>query len=206
MIIKKLKEQLSLISGALQLPGSPENILQQLGKDEEEVPYYLNLLNLSFVKNKEKEEVALNKYRELALNLRKHPEEIRKLIISLNWRPTLVGNAVAILLREKAFQEDMIWRLENRSWVAPQLAAGIAILDEGLAEDRLIKILVSASDVSNPKTIMSTYSSLVFLKSPFAEKFEKTAIFERLKEKDNWDNSFDIAEHQYDFWRSVEPL
>lgn len=179
-------------------------VLNKLGQDKNDVPFYLHLLNLNFAN--EEENICLKKYKELAFDLREKPAVIRKLIRAETWRSHLVGNAVGIILREKRVLKDMIWRLENRSWVAPQLAVGIALLDDGFAKKKLQRIIENASEESNPKTIMSAYSSLKFLESEFANEFEKTELFNILKEKDAWDNSIDIAKHQWNFWKNIEPI
>ena len=74
--------------------------------------------------------------------------------------------------------------MKNGSWVSPQLAFDIALPDDGLAECKLKKIIENASAASNPKTLMSAYSSLKFLESKIAEDFENIKIFPVLKEKD----------------------
>ncbi|MDQ6786224.1 MAG: hypothetical protein M3033_05325 [Acidobacteriota bacterium] len=177
-----------------------KNVFNQLGKDENDVPYHLHLLNLKFG------DEGLESYRKLALNLKDSPKLISELIRDVNWRPTLVGNAITILLRTKEFHKDLIWRLENGSWVSPQIAVGIALLNANLAEKELNKIIENASEESNPKTIMSAYSSLKFLESNFAKKFEQTKLFEVLREKDSWDNSIKIAEQHWNFWKDIEPI
>ncbi len=180
-------------------------LISKLGLDRSDVPYYLHLLNLNFGDNEEEKEASLNKFRLLALYLKRKPRTIRKLIKCFNWRSVLVGNAVVILLRAKEYQKDLIWRLENETWVSPQLAVGIALLDDGLAEKELHRIIETATEESYPKTIMSAYISLKFLESPFANDFEKTDLFKILKAKD-YDNSIGIAEHHWNFWKNIEPI
>jgi hypothetical protein len=178
----------------------------RLGLDENEVPYYLYLLNLNFGGSEAKKEIFLNKFKQLASDLKRKPKTIKKLIVSANWRPTLVGNAVAILLKENKFHDNMIWRLENRSWVAPQLAVGIALLDKGTGEKKLQKIISDATEESNPKAIISAYSSLKFLESKSANEFEQTKLYEMLKEKDRWDDSIRIATEHWNFWKNTKPI
>lgn len=179
---------------------------KELGLDKNGVPYYLHLLNLNFGENDEEKEITLSKLKKLAIDLKRTPKTIKDLIVSVNWRPTLVGNAVAILLRDNKFQKDLIWRLEHGNWVSPQLAVGIALLDDGLAEKELRRIIENASEESNLKTIMSAFSSLKFLESKFAKDFEETDLFRVLKEKDSWDNSVNIAERHWEFWKNIKPL
>jgi hypothetical protein len=182
-------------------------ILENLGLKDEKIPlyhWYLPLLNLYW--SEEGQETGIERLRKLAIGVKDSPNFIRELIRDKNWRPTVLGNAIVILLRAKEFQKDLIWRLENGSWVAPQIAVAIALLNDGLAENELNKIIESASKESNPKSIMSAYSSLKFLKSKSAEEFEKTELFEVLKEKDSWNNSIRIAEEQWNFWKDIKPI
>jgi hypothetical protein len=178
-------------------------VFDQLGKNKDGVPYHLHLLGLHF---DGEEENVLNKYKDIAVSLKDSPNVIKDLIRDPNWRPALVGNAVVMLLKATDLQKDLIWRLENGSWVSPQLAVGIALIDEGFAEKEMYRIIKNAVEKSNPKTIMSAYSCLKFLKSKYATEFENTDVFEIWKEKDSWDNSSKIAEQHWDFWKNIEPI
>lgn len=181
-----------------------KEVFDYLGLNSQGVPFYLHLLNLYW--GEDGKDLAMKKYRDLASKLKDSPEIISELIRDINWRPTLVGNATVILLRGKEFRKDLFWRLENGSWVAPQIAVGIALLNANSVEKELNKIIKNASEESNPKTIISAYSSLKFLESEIANEFEKTTLFEALKEKDSWDNSIKIAEQHWNFWKDVEPI
>lgn len=201
-----LKDKISAIKSALPYSKSARILNRQLGLDQNGVPYYLHFLNLYFGENDSERENAIAKLKDLANDLKEKPKTIKGLITSVNWRPTLVGNAIAILLRDSQFQKDLIWRLENGNWVSPQIAVGIALIANSLAEKELRRIIENASEESNAKTIMSAYSSLKFLESEFAKEFEQTDLFGFLKEKDSWDNSVSIAERHWEFWRNIEPL
>lgn len=110
------------------------------------------------------------------------------------------------MLRKRDLQADMIWRVENWNWAAPQLAVGIAMLDEGNGEKLLSESLNTASEDSNPKTILSLYAALKFLGSPVAVAFERSPLFAVLTKKDEWDRSVNIAETQWEFWRNIAPI
>ena len=183
---------------------SIKEVFEYLGLSSQGVPYHLHLLTLYW--GEDGEELTMNKYRNLAIALKNSHAIISQLICDLNWRPTLIGNAVVILLRAKEFSKDLIWRLENGTWVAPQVAVGIALLDDGLVEKELQRIIENASETSNPKTIMSVYSALKFLESKITNEFQQTKLFEVLKEKDSWDNSIKIAERHWEFWKNIKPI
>jgi hypothetical protein len=148
----------------------------------------------------------LNRYRKFAVGLRDAPEFIRDLICDKNWRPTLMGLTVVILLRAVEYQSDMAWRLANGNWVAPQLAVAIALVDEGRGVDLVRGIVDTATKESNAKVVMSAYSALSFLKSPLAYKFEASPLFEHLKNADSYDDSLRIAKRHWDFWKTIEPV
>lgn len=148
----------------------------------------------------------LSKYRRLAAGLRESPEFVRELILDKNWRPTLMGVIVVILLRACEYQADMAWRLANRNWVAPQLAVGIALVDQGNGVDLVRKIVENATEESNPKVVMSAYCALSFMESPLALEFETSPLFENLKNADAYDGSIGIAKRHWDFWNTIEPI
>jgi hypothetical protein len=183
-------------------------VLKDLGLYDETVPlyhYYYPLLGPNW--SEEGEETGLNRLRTLADGLKESSDFIRRLIRDENWRPVVIGNAIAMLLRRTDFQADMIWRLRNWNWAAPQLAVGIAKLDKGNGEKALVKILESATEESVPKTVMSTWCSLRFIGSKSASEFQSTDIFQKLAEADRkWDDSERITESQWRFWNRVEPI
>jgi hypothetical protein len=148
----------------------------------------------------------LRKYRSLAAGLRESPEFVQELIRDKNWRPTLIGITVVILLRAVEYQADMVWRLANWNWVAPQLAVGIAMVDQGRGINLIRGIVEEATETSNPKVVMSAYSALSFMNSPIAAEFESTPLFEHLTTADAWDGSMGIARRHWDFWNTIEPI
>lgn len=166
--------------------------------------WYLSPLHLNFdgVEGQE----LLRKYRSLAAGLRRSPEFVRELVRDNNWRPTLIGVIVVVLLRAVEHQADMAWRLANWNWVAPQLAVGIAIVDKGGGLDLVRKIVEEATEESNPKVVLSAYSALSFMNSPIVAEFEASPLFEHLKKADAWDGSVNIAKRHWDFWNTIEPI
>jgi hypothetical protein len=148
----------------------------------------------------------LDRYRRFAVGLCDAPEFVRDLIRDKNWRPTLMGLTVVILLRAVEYQADMAWRLANGNWVAPQLAVAIALVDEGKGVDLVRGIVDSATEESNAKVVMSAYSALSFLKSPIAYEFEASPLFEHLKNADSYDDSLGIAKRHWDFWKTIVPV
>lgn len=88
------------------------NVLKEIGLYEEEFPligYYLPLLHLYW---SDGEERGVQRIRQLAIGLAKHEDFLVKMIRDVNWRPVVVGNAVAIILRKTELQRDMLWRLK----------------------------------------------------------------------------------------------
>lgn len=182
---------------------STKDVIRWLGTDSKRVPYYLHLLNLKW--SSEGIDYDLNRYSELAMQLKENPEVIRALIRDPEWRPTLIGNALTILLKDSRFQNDLIWRLVNWTWVAPQVAAGIAIVSDALSIPELEMLLANASDESNPKTVLSAYSALKLCGSYKAKQFETTQLYNALNAKDQ-DNCIEKVERHWNFWRNVKAI
>lgn len=166
--------------------------------------WYLPPLHPNF-KGTEGQELLRN-YHTLGHGLRRFPEFVQELVRGKNWRPTLIGVIVVILLRAVEYQADMAWRLANWSWVAPQLAVGIAIVDQGQGEYLVRGIVREATEESNPKVVMSAYTALSFMNSPIAAEFEASPLFEHLKKADAWGDSISIAKRHWDFWNTIEPI
>ncbi len=195
-------------SGALNLMDG-ETILYKIGElnlldDSPMSSWYLPLLGLS-IGSAESDEL-LTKYRKLATGVRESPEFVLDLLRDNNWRPTLMGLTVVILLRAVQYQEAMVWRLANGSWVAPQLAVAVALVDDGRGRDLVREIVETATEQSNPKVVMSAYSALSFMDSPIASEFKASPLFEHLKNADSHDGSLGVAKRHWDFWRAIEPL
>ena len=199
----KISELVSVFKSTIIPNSNVRKVFKLLGKDDEGVPHHLHLLNPNSF---DEERSTIDKCKNIAISLKDKPEKVGELVRELNWRPTLVGNTLAILLREHRVQKDMIWRLEKGTWVSPQLSVGIALLNDGSAEKELKRIIESATEDSNPGTIMSAYSSLVFLESQAAELFKQTTLFKKLREKDSRNNSIEIAQKHWDFWKSIDPV
>ena len=75
---------------------------------------------------------------------------IRALIQDRNWRRVLVGNAAVILLRAGEFENDLFLRLAQGSWVAPQLAVGLALVSNGSTVPALEKLIDEATEEESP--------------------------------------------------------
>lgn len=182
---------------------SVEDVIRWLGTDSKGVPYYLHLLNLNW--SPEGLDYDLSRYSELTVQLKGSPKVIRALIRESGWRPTLVGNALAILLRGSEFQNDLIWRLVNWTGVAPQVAVGIALVSNTPSIPELGMLLANASSESNPKTVLSAYAALKLCDSEKAEQFRTTALYDTLKAKDQH-NCIRIAEYHWDFWKNIKAI
>jgi hypothetical protein len=181
---------------------SVSEVFEWLGVDEKGVPYHLHLLQPEW--SPDGKGADLIRFRELSIKLKSSPIIVRQLIRDDNWRPTLIGNAVAILLRATEFENDLMWRLSKPTWVAPQVAVGIAMLSNGSIETDLRQLLAIASEESSPKMILSVYCALKFIGSKIANEFEETELFKRLKLKDQ-DDCIRIAEANWSYWSNVPP-
>lgn len=128
---------------------------------------------------------SLEPFFQVAAAVRARTELVSPLIADPNWRITLVGTALAVLIRAKPLAVPMIQRLVDGSWVAPQLAAGIASLpqDESNLEP-LRRLLAESTAESDPKTVLSAHSALSLLNDPVARQFDGGAVFAELWNRD----------------------
>jgi len=178
--------------------------LDELGLSENNKTYdwYLSLLHFSGDTDSE----FFSRFQKFAVAVKDDDRFISDLIRDRNWRATVVGVALGVVLRKFDLQADMIWRIANLNWAAPQLAAGIGFLDRGKGESQLVPLLNEATEDSNPKSVLSIYAALGFLGSPAAVEFENSELFAYLTEKDAWDNSVKIARRSWVAWKDVEPI
>lgn len=122
-----------------------------------------------------------------------------------NWRQNMVGNAIAILQGDSRFLPDIVAAIIRGSWVAPQLAAGFAILSDGTVTTPLEDCLEVATEESRPKTVLSAYAALKLIGHAKATDFEKTSLFEHLQSLDS-DYCIVLADDYWQVWKKYKGL
>jgi hypothetical protein len=155
---------------------------------------------------------AIQPFAEIAAQVKAQPQLIAPLIEDTNWRVNLHGVALAILAGARPLVPVLARRLGAGSWIAPQLAAGIALLGRGddpsdssgvaeLAE--LTARLRAATIDSEPKIVMSIYVVMSYLDRTAAGDFASSSVFQRLWiDGSNW---YDLTLRHIHFWRVLLP-
>ena len=142
---------------------------------------------------------------EVAPRVMQKPDIIAPLILEPNWRVTLSGTALAVLVWSERLVQPMIERLVQGSWVAPQLAAGIAFLLGDTADlSPLRQLLESCKSTSDPKTVMSAYAALALKHDPAARTFERTELFSMLWRLDDV-RCYQLAARWHGIWSVAGP-
>ena len=101
-------------------------IMEWLGTDSKHVPYYLHPLNL--VWSDEGVEHDLELYHRVAALLTAEPAYWSQLIRADSWRHNLPGCVCLLASRRRDFFDDLCFRFEAGSWVAPQIAVTLGLL------------------------------------------------------------------------------
>jgi hypothetical protein len=176
---------------------------QWLAEQSNDKRFYMKILKLNWRHSPSTEEHYLSVLTKLADELKQYPFIVRDLLIHGDWRNNLIGNAVA-LLQQNAESEAYLSKrlLMSYSWVAPQLAAGFALLTNGNSVSQLEKYLEHFEADELLKTPLSIYTALKFLGNEKAADFESKPIFNTLQANDR-DGCVRIAEIHYKYWQSV---
>lgn len=169
--------------------------------------HHLSLMNMNWWPTSPWD--ALAPYARIASRVGGDFESIRPLIEHANWRTNLYGVAIAVLVDAKPILESMIERITH-SWVAPQIAAGVAILISDAEDDvreahlaNLHQIAVESSGGEDFKSAMSAYAALRPWGRKYASQFEQTFEFaEKWHIGSKW---YDLTKMHYERWRSTLP-
>jgi hypothetical protein len=145
-------------------------------------------------------------FRECAFLMTPYPQTTRSLLLQglAGWRGHLVGNMIAILQNMPTFETDQALSLIGGSWVAPQLAAGIALTTQGQAMPLLeafLELAIEDQHLLFPKSMLSAYATLKLVGSQKADEFEQTERFTQLQASDR-DNCIERTYRYYesDLW------
>ncbi len=145
---------------------------------------------------------ALGRLRDFARTLDHSPNLLRGLIRHESWNYALAGGALALVTPAACFAPDLVWRIEQGTWAAPQLAAYVALLGHPDTEGLLSLALATATIDSTPKTILSCYAALDHLGSRAARDFAERPLFRTLAAND-LDGSVAIARRTLRDWKAV---
>ena len=168
---------------------------------------YLSLMNFNWAPDTSWD--ALTPYARIAALVADRPEIIRPLIEDRNWRVNLFGVAIAVLADAKTLLDSMINRIAD-SWVAPQIAAGTALLIWDVEDDerkvhveKLLKIATASAAGQDMKSVMSAYAVLrTCFKQEIKSYGEDADFYRKWTVGGAW---YDLAKTHYERWRVVLP-
>jgi len=136
-------------------------VFDWLGLDAKGVPYHLHLLNL--VWSDERVEHDLQIYRRVADWLATDPAYWAEIIRAANWRHCLVGCACLLASRRHEFYDDLCHRFRAGSFVTPQIAVTLGLLDPAQASGFFGSVLDDQHLRRRPKQAMSAHRVLLRL-------------------------------------------
>ncbi len=101
-------------------------VLSWLGRDSAGASYHLVPLNLTWSPAGVEADLAV--FAGVAQRLADDSELWSALLREKNWRYTLVGCVCLMVGENRDHLEDLCWRFEEGTWVAPQLAVTLGLL------------------------------------------------------------------------------
>jgi hypothetical protein len=127
---------------------------QWLGKDSNDVPYYLHLLNL--VWSPDGMEHDLQVYRSVAAHLRKEPEFWSTILRGASgWRATLVGCGCLLISRERKYFGELRECFEHGNMVQPQVAVTLGLLHSDECMRAFVELLNSQDFCRSARAVVS---------------------------------------------------
>ncbi len=115
---------------------------------------YLALLHL----RKEFVRSEIQEVRTLIINSPDIVSDIHNLMSVKNWRPHIVGCFIACLIDRNEKVTELLWScLDKGSWVSPQIAATLSLLDNSFIETATLK-LEGGSFSSDAKRFMALFA------------------------------------------------
>ena len=170
--------------------------------------FYMKLLSLNWRINPQTEQHYLSALNKLAEELLIYPVIVCDLIRHPDWRINLIGNAIAILQQKSEFETDLAERLlGNYAWVAPQLAAGFALLTSGKCVSQLENYLRKVDDASeiDTKAVLSVYAGLSLIDNDTAQEFATKPIFAKLHSQDRH-RCVRRTQNYYTYWKNLQSV
>ena len=176
--------------------------LEWLGQQSGYDLFYLIALDLGFEKVGKVTYIKLMS--DLARNLQGQHDFVKQMLVA-DWRVTLNANIVAILQGDAVYVETLVEQIVKLSWVAPQLAAGVALLsptDTVPQLEQLVHNAAKPTDGRQNKAVLSAYAALKLLGSDAAIAFEQNPIFHEFTSNAELDWPRLVKKH-YHFWTDV---
>lgn len=162
-----------------------------------ETSYYLRLLNLTW--SDAGAERDLTFFRGIAERLNADTAYWSNLIRDVNWRCSLIGCVCLLTIQRQDFFDDLCFRFEMGSMVAPQLAVAIGLLHPAEAVVFFEKILTTPSLLTNPTRRVSAERVLIYLGARQAS--EVTLQNWNIHEQDYALLADRVVQQHWDFWQ-----
>ncbi len=118
---------------------NPNEVLSWLGRDSAGASYHLAALNLTWSAAGAEEDLAA--FAGVAQRLADDPELWSTLLRESNWRFTLVGCFCLMVSGNRNHWEDLAWRFDQGTWVAPQLAVTMGLLHPAETREALSRLV-----------------------------------------------------------------
>lgn len=162
-----------------------------------ETSYHLRLLNLMWSDAGAEHDLAI--FRGIAERLNADTAYWSNLIRDVNWRCSLIGCVCLLTVQRQDFFDDLCFRFEMGSMIAPQLAVTIGLLHPAEAVVFFEKILATPSLLTNPTRRVSAERVLVYLGT--RQSSELTLQDWSIHEKDHALLADQVIQQHWDFWQ-----
>jgi aromatic ring-cleaving dioxygenase len=176
--------------------GDHSRVFDWLGVDKQGTSYHLHPLNLSW--SVDGVDHDLNVYKAVADRLAADTTYWASIIREPNWRHTLVGCVCLLVTRRPAFFEDLCFRFEAGSFVVPQLAVTLGLLNPERATPFFRQVLSTAELRRHPSKAVSADRAL--LKLGTREQSEVATEQWKDFERDDAKVAERVVEHHWRFW------
>lgn len=173
-------------------------VFEWLGLDSKGVPYYLHGLNL--VWSTEGVERDLQVYRGVAESLAADAAYWAAIIRESSWRYSFAGCLCLLASGRHAFFDDLCYRFEAGSWVAPQIAVTIGLRHSKQACVFFEPLLDSPTFRRSPKQAMSAHR--VLLRLGVQPRHDISTDAWSGFERDDAMIAEKVVQEQWDFWLS----
>jgi hypothetical protein len=122
---------------------NPNEVLGWLGRDSAGASYHLVPLNLTWSSAGTEADLAV--FSRVASRLAEDHALWSVLLREPNWRYTLVGSVCLLVSGNRDHWEDLLWRFEQGTWVAPQVAVTMGLLHPAETREALARLVAGGA-------------------------------------------------------------
>lgn len=186
-----------------------DEVFEWLGEGLSPSLPYLQLLHPN---QSERGRRVLANLRVVVSRLRNRPEYWRELIRAQNWRHTIIGCSAVLMVREARFLDDLLYRFDQGSWVAPQLAIALGLVHPAEAVTELEGVIRQHDSSADFKRVFSAYAVLKLMGREIVQEFEASDLFRRSQIESTGTSllaqdslvAVNVVHSQWDFWTSQD--